>query len=716
MDYRQNFFIIDSNNLNNIKSKLYGFSVQREGIYDRNNLKNFKLDSMNGQGCYVYINVENNLITITQDFNGCYGIYLYKGKDYFAISNSFLMLLEHISDYYELTLNIHYINHFLISGLESKSCFETPVNEIEVIDRNAIIKIDIKDKLIYTEIINHSLCTVDINSLEGINYLDNWYYFWTDLIYSLYHRTNNIIVDLSGGYDSRMVFLLFLCSNIDINKIRCRSFNDSKHCHSEDYDIASTIARDYNLELNNNAFNNYHYLSIEDSFNIELYSKMCFHKEPYFINKKYYNRIFHFSGGGGEAIRSNRWDKSTNDFIKMSLTQYKSAFSYALLKRLFVSEKKIIECSFNYIKEKYNITNTTCSTLLYDTQCRFHFGKLQLVNMFSNIFTINPLMDFNLWKIKRNKLDSNDYNLLMAVIYTRYCRKLLNYKFEGNRYYISSETINNAELINKNFPFLNRHTNKNQNFKVPMNYNEQIALNTENNHTSRIFKISECHDQIKYAFDSDEVRGLFSTMFDMQIYDFANKYFSSNSFFCIRHCYSILSIAAIIKHIKYRSKESPKKLFQIRNVTTYNYGKNINFNFLPYITARVDIKLVSDSSSPYISINDITDNNAKAYTPDYYTGNITGYTILSYLGKMKASLKSHNKGRITIALRTVDVRDNDNKILQFLISYTRLVINEKLIFDSKRDICHNKPFVYNFDINKDQNFTIEISWMPYNIQ
>lgn len=103
-DYITNeFFIIDSENLNSINSRLFGFSIYDGNIvYDKDLNDNIQL---NGDGTYVRILNAQNKIQISQDFNGNYGIYLYKHQDIFVVSNSFLKLVDYVKDKYPISLN-----------------------------------------------------------------------------------------------------------------------------------------------------------------------------------------------------------------------------------------------------------------------------------------------------------------------------------------------------------------------------------------------------------------------------------------------------------------------------------------------------------------------------------------------------------------------------------------------------------------------------------
>ena len=86
------FFVISSDRLDEVKSYIYGFSVQDDGIVDYSNFTPELLKGLRGNGGYVSVEVDCDLITIRQDAIGCFGLYLYQEEGYFALSNSFYEL------------------------------------------------------------------------------------------------------------------------------------------------------------------------------------------------------------------------------------------------------------------------------------------------------------------------------------------------------------------------------------------------------------------------------------------------------------------------------------------------------------------------------------------------------------------------------------------------------------------------------------------------
>ena len=66
---KENFFIIDSNNLDEISSHMYGFSISKKGILTDNYYKELGLyEDPEPQGIYIMIRKIGNKITINQDF------------------------------------------------------------------------------------------------------------------------------------------------------------------------------------------------------------------------------------------------------------------------------------------------------------------------------------------------------------------------------------------------------------------------------------------------------------------------------------------------------------------------------------------------------------------------------------------------------------------------------------------------------------------------
>lgn len=375
--YDDEFFIIDSDNLKSVTSKMYGFTIIDTNIhFNPTYINEEKLD---GTGTYVYISEKNNEITIFQDFSGSYGLYYYfnKKEEYFALSNSFLKLVEYLKEKFILTFNHDYAKSFLSSDFCSIVYKQTLINEIELIPENYIIHINKKNKKITFSKINYEENSILIDSKKGLEILDKWFLKWVKILNNLYYNTENIKIDLSGGFDSRLVLSLILSSNINLKKIQILSNKSNNPVFKEDYEIASQISKDFGFELNKNQANisKYYFQDLETSLNLSFYSKLGFSKQLYWKNFIYDSKVFHITGYGGELIRAFYKSPSIEKYIEYS-ENLASAYSSDFKK----SVRKLINYTFNqYTKEFGNLSTSELFFKHYKcTRNRYHLVKHQL--------------------------------------------------------------------------------------------------------------------------------------------------------------------------------------------------------------------------------------------------------------------------------------------------------------------------------------------------
>ena len=86
----------------------------------------------------------------------------------------------------------------MINAVSSHSYFETAVNEIQLVERNAVLHIEIAKRNLETELINYKEHTVSVDSEEGIAILDGWVEFWGSALRGVSQRTKFLSADLSA--------------------------------------------------------------------------------------------------------------------------------------------------------------------------------------------------------------------------------------------------------------------------------------------------------------------------------------------------------------------------------------------------------------------------------------------------------------------------------------------------------------------------------------
>lgn len=159
-----------------------------------------------------------------------------------------------------------------------------------------------------------------------------------------------------------------------------------------------------------------------------------------------------FSGLGGEKLRDYIND-TPEEYLKIC-TEHAKKTDISLEK----ATERLLQKTINKISNEFDIdinSKEICRTIYAETRNRYHFGKLAVEEYFSNKFLLMPFFDPELNKLKLCTKEYEDYNLLFALIYLRYCPELLNFKFEGNRK-INEKTLDYAQKINEISPFTNK--------------------------------------------------------------------------------------------------------------------------------------------------------------------------------------------------------------------------------------------------------------------
>lgn len=701
--YSNEFFIIDSNNLNHISENIYGYFIDSSGLINKDILNNLNLT---GFGAYVLVNVNENEIRIKQDFIGAYGLYIYQNKNYFAISNSFIQLVNYLKKSQELSFNEDYAKSFLFSELCSIAYKETLINEIKTLPRNFEIKIDKKDKFLKFNEINYFENTIPVNSKEGIEILDKWFNKWVNYIRNICEKTNNIQLHLSGGIDSRLILGLFLKANVDLTKIKIVSVNDNKHVHTEDFRIASKIAKHFNFQLNKSVFceNKIYYdniiVPIMNSFNL----KLGFHKEMYFKLFKYEKPIYTFTGSGGECIRGYI-DKNPEEYIEF-LKENSRKYDESLIN----SNISIIKTSLNELYNEFDIDINSKDIIerhYKEVRCRHHFGKSAIETFFSNEFSIMPLIDPDLYKLKLTTSNCDDKNLLIALIFTRYFPELLNFEFEGNRK-INQNTIKYANKINVKFKFE----------KMSNSFISGPILNLNNiKENEEFIKRSDIDNFLENIFYSQYFEIEFKKYFSSKSYDGIHNIIKNYDYYPLRSVYAAISILKISKDVSYSNYKNQSEIDwlesyldsnNINNKFKYQFNKSLN----KYSTARIDVKNFGCNNN--IEIVEISDSNVNCYEPHWFNDKKgIGHVIESNEGILDFKIKCVNSGNLKIYLRGVDFKVKNGEKFPIYINYNMFYINGEKILENKL-IWHDKPFIFEKNVENNEILKIHIEWCPVN--
>lgn len=540
-----NFFFINSKQLELVESKLYGYIVSTEGVITNDNFKKDFFSHYNDScGAYIYVEKNQNSIRIYQDFIGACGIYLYKGSDgEFYMSNSFLLLTNKIKKICKLSFNYDYAYNFLNSDLCAINYSDTMINEIYLVPGNCIISIDLRTKELQYEYVNYQIETVNVDTREGINLLDKWYSKWCTIFRNIKSISNNVTSDLSGGFDSRLILSILLNSGIDLNTININTINnftDQSSVQAEDYEIASLISEHYGFNLNNHVYaDTYRMDDFTGVLSLDLYTRMCFHKIPYVLNNCHRDRLYSFQGYGG--IRGY-WLYTYKEFKDMQLKRISE-----LTPQIKPHVERELEKVFTSLSKDSNVSldDKRISEYLYMyTRARNHYGKSMFSLYLTNKIILSPLLDPLIQKLNVKTESCGDSNLLMATIFKRYAPDLLLFKFQGKRS-IKESTINEAKKINERFgpykPLFSDTVGTIDIFLPSCDKSNQVRTIPRKN--------VNLHQSIVNIVQSVEFKSFCDAFFYNEIYDKCITDFKKRRFNPIQQLYALLSLVKIIKDV-----------------------------------------------------------------------------------------------------------------------------------------------------------------------
>ena len=177
----------------------------------------------------------------------------------------------------------------------------------------------------------------------------------------------------------------------------------------------------------------------------------------------------------------------------------------------------------------------------------------------------------------------------MALIYYRYCPKLLDFEFEGNRK-IDINTINYAKKLNEKYPL--KITSKNV-ISGPVIENNISAPTNDMN----FMKYNEVDELLTNLFTSKSFELEFEKYYSPKIYQRILDVVKNDNRFPLKHAYAAISILKIIHDTQFNTinNENLKKWiksflneqqYEIKEEPLNPRSKEL---LLKYATSRIDL-------------------------------------------------------------------------------------------------------------------------------
>lgn len=450
-----NFFALTKDDeLDKVKSRIYGFQLK---------------SGCDIIGHYIEINSAEDSINISVDRQGMGILYEYRYGDFWAVSNSILYLVDIIKKKKKtLTINQDYLNLFAkINSITTVSYSETLFKEIEVVPANHKIVIEKSSKnLIHRDHkeANHLI----MGSAQCFEYIDRWANKWISIIRYLFETESQINIQLSGGFDSRLILALILASKIDLSKVNI----ESSRSMPEDLSIAEEIAKFYGFKVNNGILNTYpsKLISRDEQYKMNMYFRGGVHKEflPPTHHRFYTKPLFIFTGYGNMRGWFNDTPAKYIQFL-IKNKYFSDEEIDSSLQRIIDRIVDSVDRRMNFdIKKGKNFMN-----FVYNyTRGRYNYGTSVMASATVNQFILSPILDLECIN-PTSKMYGEDFNLLFAYIYERFSPGLLNFRFSGKRN-ISKETLEIAKRLNRQKKFNRNDSTTIESFNFQINkYNDK---------------------------------------------------------------------------------------------------------------------------------------------------------------------------------------------------------------------------------------------------
>ena len=447
-------FIFDSEHIDSIQTRLYGFYTTEAGMFTQ--VPSDSRDIADATGPWVLVRRSQAGIEITQDSTGCFGLFLFRKGSYWALSNSFNHLLDYLKTRFELSFNKDYALALLAEDCCVTVYGETIINEISWLDRRARLHIDAGTAELSFSLRHLEEKTVPIDSEEGLLILDTWHDKWASLVRGAVESwAGELMVDISGGFDTRMVLAPVLSAGVDLSSIVFSSIPTLE----EDYRIANHLAQEFGFRLNAEP----EPMAAHSLPPIEPYAERAL-SSLFFASRireqstqlpSSWQMIF--KGSGGEMSRYY-WDGySCSTLIKRDLKRLRALHPWSRDKRFRQGLESIISRSFAGIETMLRQTGGDVGRKGIDgqryymeTRNRAHFGMEAARRTLFGQCIQTPLLDPLMLKL-RAPLDGSHPQLICALVYTRYHGSLASIPFDRGRY-IPEETLQRARALNERYP------------------------------------------------------------------------------------------------------------------------------------------------------------------------------------------------------------------------------------------------------------------------
>ncbi len=215
---------------------------------------------------------------------------------------------------------------------------------------------------------------------------------------------------------------------------------------------------------------------------------------------------------------------------------------------------------------------------------------------------------------------------------------------------------------------------------------------------------------MKAMFESSRTYGLFTAYFDEELYRYAASYYDTHVFGRSTHIVSVVGVTKALEDVEISQSNRPlyqdAKHFLEQDFCKINEDNDAEIvrKFKDYFTARIIVRLDKEMNEDNLKIISFSDDRAKLSKPSWWQDRGICYALDSYVGNLEIVAKANAVGKAQVRISST---------FDYWIDYTKLTVNEKVIFDTLTTARHDKPYVYDMDVKAGEEIKIQVEWLPH---
>ena len=128
-------------------------------------------------------------------------------------------------------------------------------------------------------------------------------------------------------------------------------------------------------------------------------------------------------------------------------------------------------------------------------------------------------------------------------------------------------------------------------------------------------------------------------------------------------------------------------------------------------TARIDIKNQGEGND--VKVRVLSGEHCKILSAPWFSKEGTGHTLVTEDKNFLLELECVGTGNLVIRMLGRYRPVSENKRLPLWVDYTRLAINDEVIFWELKPQWHDRPYVFNRQVSDGEKIKVEISWSEH---